>query len=204
MGGAAAAAPKKTPKVHGTIQRTTRMLVFVVRPDAPDRIRRRSPTPPFSLRRVNATASPDFSSCRSRNLGAAFHSPATALSPPLRGHRSRPAPSTPHRSTTANPFDSTAPSLRSVSRPIRGEILAGTRFPRLLAVLSRSPRHPLPFGPFQTLRIKAFDRLSRQKLVSRDLRLIFAPRRATFRLHCGSTLETRFVPLDESFREPWN
>ncbi len=33
-------------------------------------------------------------------LGTAFHSPVTALSPPLRGQRSRPAPSPPRRRTS--------------------------------------------------------------------------------------------------------
>jgi len=41
-------------RVHTTTQRTTRMLVFVVRPDALNKIGHRSPSPPFSLRRVTA------------------------------------------------------------------------------------------------------------------------------------------------------
>jgi hypothetical protein len=42
-------------------------------------------------------ASPASLIHQSRNFGAAFHSPATALSPPLRGQRSRPAPSISYR-----------------------------------------------------------------------------------------------------------
>src|SRR5437762_1232505 len=104
------------------------MLVFVARPDALAEFGYHSPAPLFSLRRVGATASSHFASCRSRNLGTAFRSPATALSPPLRGHRSRPAPSIPHHKLSRS-VPLPTPALRSVSRPIQGAILAGSPFP---------------------------------------------------------------------------
>ena len=87
------------------------MLVFVARPDAPVEFSHCSPSLPFSLRRVNAVTSFNFASCRSRNLGTVFRSPVTALSPPLRGPCSRPAPSIPRYklSRVRSTFDSSAP-----------------------------------------------------------------------------------------------
>ncbi len=87
------------------------MLVFVARPDALIEFGHCSPPLPFSLRRVNAVTSFNFASCRSRNLGTVFRSPVTALSPPLRGPCSRPAPSIPRYklSRVRSTFNSSAP-----------------------------------------------------------------------------------------------
>jgi hypothetical protein len=125
------------------------MLVFVVRPDALYKLGHRSPSPPFSLRRVTAITSLDFASCRSRNFGTAFHSPATALSPPSRGQRSRPAPSIPHNKpsqirSTPNSFAPFGFESRSGARSS-----PEARYPRQFAALLQSPRHPLPFGSHQ-------------------------------------------------------
>ena len=87
------------------------MLVFVARPDALVEFGHCSPPLPFSLRRVNAVTSFNLASCRSRNLGTVFRSPVTALSPPLRGPCSRPAPSIPRckLSPVRSTFNSSAP-----------------------------------------------------------------------------------------------
>jgi hypothetical protein len=111
--------------------------VFDPRPDAHDSIASRSPETPFGIRRVNAENAASIpASCRSRKLGTAFRSPVTTLSPPLRGQRSRPAPSFPRRCFFANPFDPRL--LRSVrfrSR-YRANSLPSTRCPRRSPALS--------------------------------------------------------------------
>jgi len=99
-----------------------------------------------------------FTPTRSRKLGAVFRSPVTTLSPPLRGHRSRPAPSPSHRI----PFqarwirNSFAPSgFEAVpGRNLRSEPVSCS----VLRRLSDSLRPPLPFRFLQTFRIKAFSR----------------------------------------------
>jgi hypothetical protein len=141
----------KTPRVHGTIQRTTRMLG----------VRCAARLRPITLCLLLAAAA--FLPASGHNnahrhririspelvLGTAFHSPVTALSPPLRGQRSRPAPSPPRRITS---------QIRSISgsfAPLRfrGRYRAisspDTRFSRSFPALSRSRRPPLPFGPLQ-------------------------------------------------------
>src|SRR5665213_37120 len=85
----------------------------------------------------------------SRNSGTAFHSPATTLSPPLRGQCSRPAPSIPRPGRFANPFD------RKLSARFGFEAETGRirHFqPVARAHLRRSReviRSPLPFGLFE-------------------------------------------------------
>lgn len=75
------------------------MRTFALRPGTPDYSltarRRRFSACAGSLRqtRPHRTSVP----CRSRNLGTAFRSLATTLSPPLRGQSSWPAPSLPPR-----------------------------------------------------------------------------------------------------------
>jgi len=54
---------------------------------------------------------------------------------------------------------SPAPSLHSVSRPIRGrDPRRETRFSRLFAALPQYWRHPLPFGSYRPSGSKRFDR----------------------------------------------
>jgi len=177
------------------------MPVSVVRPDAVGQSGRRSPSLPFGLRRVCATTSFNSASCRSRNLGTAFRSPATTLSPPLRGQMFPACAFDSTLQTVANPFHFRL--LRSVRFRGRSGAISSpeARFPRQFAALWQSLRHPLPFGFFTTLRIEAFDRFDHQKLVSQNVRLPLAPRCDPFGLSCGSTLETRFVPLDN--RSDW-
>jgi len=121
--------------------------VFDPRPDALESIVSHSPTTPFGARRVNAQdASSIPASSRSRKLGTAFRSPVTTLSPPLRGQRSRPAPSFPRRML------SRTRSILSSSARFGFEAETG-RIPHsgpvVRASLRRSrddPRPPLPFG----------------------------------------------------------
>lgn len=97
---------KKASRVHGTIERTTGMLGVRSATGCLRFIVSRSPATPFGARRVNAkNASSSPASSRSRKLGTAFRSPVTTLSPPLRGQRSRPAPSLPRRCFFAYPLD---------------------------------------------------------------------------------------------------
>jgi hypothetical protein len=116
--------------------------VFDPRPDAPDSIASRSPEAPFGARRVNAKNAASIpASCRSRKLGTAFRSPVTTLSPPLRGQRSRPAPSLPRQCFFANPFDPRL--LRSVRFRSRNRANSSpsTRCPRRSPALLRC--HPV-------------------------------------------------------------
>jgi hypothetical protein len=61
---------------------------------------------------------------------------------PLRSRRSRPAPSTSHKKTPVNPFDSRLLRSPSVSRPIKGDLIAGhplsTRISRALPTSTAS------------------------------------------------------------------
>ena len=168
--------------------------VFDLRLDAPDYTVFRSPATPFGACRVSAKNASSFhASRRSRKLGTAFRSPVTTLSPPLRGQRSRPAPSLPRRNFFANPFDRKL--LRSVwfrSRN-RANSSPSTRCPRRFPALSWLRPISTPLRVVSTLRIKAFNRLHHNKLAKPDARLSFAPRNALFRFRCGSKLETRFV-----------
>jgi len=98
---------------------------------------RQAPATPFSARRVSVeNTSPFHASRRSRKLGTAFRSPVTTLSPPLRGQRSRPAPSLPRRIFFANPFDQKL--LRSVWFRSRNRANSSplTRCPRRSPALS--------------------------------------------------------------------
>jgi hypothetical protein len=139
--------------------------------------------------------------CRSRKLDTAFRSLTTTLSPPLRGQRSWPAPSFPHRkssrirSTSGSfaPFGFEAESGRC-QRPkpvIRANIQRSRFIPGL---------HSLSGPLAKTLRIKAFNRLHFRKPVLPNVRLLLAPRHFLFRFRYRSTLKTRFVRLDLSFR----
>jgi hypothetical protein len=155
---------------------------FDPRPDAAESNVSHSPATPFGAHRVNAkNASSTLATCRSRKLGTAFRSPVTTLSPPLRGQRSRPAPSLPRRSFFANPFDRRL--LRSVRFRSRNRANSSpsTRCPRRSPALLRC--HPIstPLEVYSTLRIKAFNRLHHNKPASPDARLSFAPRSALFR-----------------------
>jgi len=86
-----------------------------------------------------------LASCWSRELGTAFRSLATTLSSPLRGQRSRPAPSLPHRKT------SQARSIPSSSTPsgfdaVRGEFHAWNPLPVWISsapMTSTDPHSPL-------------------------------------------------------------
>ena len=115
--------------------------VFDPQPNAPESIVSCSLAAPFGVHRVNAkNASSIPASCRSRKLGTAFRSPVTTLSPPLRGQRSRPAPSLPRRRFFANSFDRRL--LRSVrfrSRN-RANSAPSTRCPRRSPALSKPAR----------------------------------------------------------------
>jgi hypothetical protein len=116
----------------------------------------------------------DFASCRSRNLGTVFRSPATALSPPLRGQCSRPAPSIPRYklSRVRSTFNSSAPfgfeadtGRNPCQKPVsRANLRRSCSFPGIHS----------PSGLVETLRIKAFDRFRCQKLISRNPRLSLA------------------------------
>jgi hypothetical protein len=188
-------ADRKASRVHGTIERTTGMLGVRSAAGYVRFIVSRSPATPFGARRVNAkNASSSPASCRSRKLGTAFRSPVTTLSPPLRGQRSRPAPSLPRRCFFAYPLDQRL--LRSVRFRSRNRANSSpsTRCPRRSPALLRC--HPIstPLQVACTFRIKAFNRLHRNKLASPDARLSFAPRGALFRFRPGSTLETRLRP----------
>jgi hypothetical protein len=122
-----ALAPKKTSRVHGTIQRTTRMLVFVARPDAFVELGHSSPPLPFSVRRVNA-----ITSSTSRPAGAGISERSFAHPQQrFRHHCEVNVPDLRLRFHATNFRESVrlpTPSLRSVSRPIRGEILARSPF----------------------------------------------------------------------------
>jgi hypothetical protein len=90
-----------------------------------------------------------YAPCRSRNLGTVFRSLATTLSPPLRGQRSRPAPSIPHRKP------SQIRSTHGSFAPLGFEAIAGRsqrREPVICADFQRScdpPGPHSPLGPFE-------------------------------------------------------
>ena len=111
-------------------------------------------------------------------LGAAFHSPATTLWPPLRGRCSRPAPSFPRRNFSRTRSIRNSP-LGSVSRPTPGGFVIPNPFPAVNPALMR--RHPAstPLWVFCTLRIEAFDRPHRTKLSQPDVRLLLTLRRVS-------------------------
>jgi len=137
--------------VHGTIQRTTRMLG--VRCAA--RYRPITTCPPLTaaaflpasgqcnVQRHRIRISPEPVSRHGLSLAR------NSAFAPFRGHSSRPAPSMPHRKT------SRTRSISNSFTPLRFRGRFGaksspdTRFPRRFPALSRSRRSPLPFGPLQ-------------------------------------------------------
>jgi hypothetical protein len=145
-----------------------------------------------------------LASVRSRKLGTAFRSLVTTLSPPLRGRRSRPAPSIPR--TCFAPIRSIQGSpLGSVSKPQPGEFITldplSTRCLRAPATPHRL-HFPLGrFGPSGSKRSTGFITGS-SPYRTPDLPL--APRRALFRWRFGSALKTPLRPAWLSFRKPWN
>ena len=150
----------------------------------------RSPQPRFRQLRVITTAHRHRIRIPPEPvLGTAFHSPVTALSLPLRGQRSRPAPSQPRRIT---------PRIRSISSSFaplrfRGRCRASsspdTRYPRSFPALSRSRRPPLPFGPLQP---------------SGSKRSAVPTARSSPCRTPDNPSGLAGVPLGKSFRKPWN
>jgi len=119
-----------------------------------------------------------LASCRNWKLGTTFRSLVTTLSPPLRGRRSRPAPSIPHNSPALTRSISGSP-LSSVSKPKPGEFLTFNPLPtpdyRALATV----RHPhSPLGRFNPPD-QSVQRHHYKKLASQDTRLPSAPRNAS-------------------------
>jgi hypothetical protein len=167
-------ATKKTSRIHGTIQRTTRMLVFVARPDALVEFGHSSPPLPFSLRRVNAVTSSTSHPAGAGISERSFARPQQRF----RHHCGVNAPDLRLRFHTTNSRESvrlSTPPLRSVSRPTQGEILAKSPFPApICGALAASPASTPLRAFLQTLRIKAFDRFRHQKLISRNARLSLA------------------------------
>ena len=142
--------PQRRPGFTARLSEPPACSAFDPRPDAPESIVSHSPATPFGAHRVRVTdASSIPASRRSRKLGTAFRSPATTLSPPLRGQCSRPAPSLPRRCFLANPFDRRL--LRSVrfrSRN-RANSTPSTRCPRRSPALPRCHPIPTPLQVFQ-------------------------------------------------------
>ena len=169
--------------------------VFDLRLDAPDYTVFRSPATPFSAYRVSAKNASSFhASRRSRKLGTAFRSPVTTLSPPLRGQRSRPAPSLPRRCFFANPFDPRL--LRSVRFRSRNRANSSpsTRCPRRSPALLRCQPISTPLEVFQpsgSKRSTGFITTSSPRLTPDCLLL---PVARSFDYRPGSTLETRLRP----------
>ncbi len=110
-----------------------------------------------------------------------------------------------HAEYLPKPVRSRTPSLRSVSKPIRGEFYI--RYPLSAPILRRS-RDSIPIStPLQVLFENPPDQ-SVQPVPSQEARLTerpiaFCSPRLVFRFRFGSLLETRFVPPGSSFRKPW-
>ena len=169
--------------------------VFDPRPDALESIVSHSPATPFGARRVNAQdASSIPASSRSRKLGTAFRSPVTTLSPPLRGQRSRPAPSFP-RQRTLRTRSTEGSSARFGFEAKPGEFFTFNPLsaPISGAVAMSSDLHS-PSGNFQPSGSKRSTGFITNKLALPNARLFFAPRFALFRLRPGSALQTRLRP----------
>ena len=141
-----------------------------------------SPTAPFSACRVNAKTSaqcfliqpePETRNGLSLARNDAFAT-ITRSTLPTCSFASTPV-------FLCEPVRPKAPPLGSVSKPKPGEFftLDPLSAPISGAPVMSSGLHS-PSG-FSTLRIKAFNRLHRNKLASPDARLSFAPRRALFR-----------------------
>ena len=148
----------KTSRVHGTIQRTTRMLVFVARPDAVDKPAHRSPSPPFSLRRVNTAIliphrvlpEPESRNGLSLARNSAFATIARSMFPTCAFD------STPQ--TFANPFDSDSFAPFGFEADT-GRVIARYPFSAPISNAPDSSPASTPLWVFlKTLRIKVFDR----------------------------------------------
>ena len=151
---------------------------------------------PFSLPQVNArTLSLAFALYRSRNFGAVFRSPATTLSrhfgvnvPVLHLQL--------HTEYLRGAVRSWTPSLRSVSRPIRGVLNAQHPFPAPISgALVTSPGLHSPLGPFAPSRSMRSAGSRHMKLVSLDSDLRLLPVAISFDL-ASVTLAVRCVPFD--------
>jgi hypothetical protein len=168
------------------------MLVFVARPDAFVELGHSSPPLPFSVRRVNA-----ITSSTSRPAGAGISERSFARPQQrFRHHCEVNVPDLRLRFHATNSRESvplSTPPLRSVSRPIQGEILAKSPFPApICGALAASPAStPLRvlFKPSGSKRSTG----SATRSPSPETPDCLLPR-----------LKTRFVPFDSSFREPWN
>jgi len=146
-------------------------------------------------------------SARNSNLGTTFNSPAATVlfrEPPRQDRRSRPVPSIQLR---------TLPQARSVwnSLPlphsaVRGRSALPTRCPIPDSKFPDVHRLPLPFGIFQSLRIKALcRRQSLGKLTLADSPIFLRSPKAQLSLivlAAGSSFRIRYRPPGSLLSEP--
>ena len=133
-------------------------------------------------RSMPRTLSLAYALYRSRNFGAVFHSPATTFSrhfgvnvPVLHLQL--------HTEYLRGSVRSWTPSLRSVSRPIRGVLIAQHPFPAPISgALVASPDLHSPLGPFAPSRSMRSAGSHHMKLVSLDSDLRLLPVAISFDL----------------------
>jgi len=180
----------KTPKVHGTIQRTTRMLgvrcAARLRPATWMFVARRSRIS-ASFGSVQRTSSPD-----SHLTGTGTrHGLSLARNSAFATITRSTFPTCTFATTQdnfANPFDLRLLRSASVSRPIQGDLIAGYPFFTFISRALTVSTASTPLWAIAALRIKAFNRSNRQKLTLPNARYPSAPRRTLFQSRVGSKL----------------